>query len=65
MAPHTKFDTASEFLEFIKSVKIDSFTDEVARRQAASTARALFYRLESPYERFLRHGWEQVRTGCL
>lgn len=34
-----------------------SFADDESRSRAAAAARSLFYRLETPYERFQRYGY--------
>ena len=53
------FDTA-HLLDQLRSVNRTSLSDEDARLQVLSAARALCRRLETPYEWVLRMTWEEV-----
>lgn len=55
-----------EIIELLEGLDKSSFSDEASRTQVAEAAHSLFLRLESPYARFVRHGYAEVslRPHC-
>lgn len=48
------------FESFVESIDKNSFLDDDERRRAAHLTRALFHRLESPYDSIIRRAWSEV-----
>ena len=54
----TTKDTVDDFVTRIGSINKDSFDSKESQQKAAQAVLALYNRLESPYIRWLRRGWE-------
>lgn len=55
-----------DIINQLEALDKSSFNNEASRTQVAEAAHSLFLRLESPYARFVRHGYTEVSSqlGC-
>lgn len=51
-----------EIAKQLEALDKSSFNDEASRTRVAEAAHSLFLRLESPYARFVRHGYTEVSS---
>ena len=56
----TNSDMADDLVTKIGSINKDSFDSAESQQKAAQAVLSLYHRLESPYIRWLRRGWEEV-----